>query len=183
MTKSQALGDEEIQLEMTPMIDVTFLLLIFFLLTLKFKVLEGKLAAYLPRDAGAAPAQGEPLERVEVRISVLRAGERQHPIGSPFEGRPWSASDARQGMRFEWQGRVLEYALGPRQTQDLQELEGWLRAAIQSDPELRSSIQATQDCLYGDVMGVLDGLLESGYERIGIGAALRAGGGGLLGQR
>ncbi|MDF1837417.1 MAG: biopolymer transporter ExbD, partial [Planctomycetota bacterium] len=39
-------------MDMTPMIDVTFLLLIFFMCTLKFKVLEGKLTAYLPKDVG-----------------------------------------------------------------------------------------------------------------------------------
>ena len=43
---------ETCDLPMTPMIDVTFLLLIFFMCTLKFKTLEGKLAAYLPKDVG-----------------------------------------------------------------------------------------------------------------------------------
>jgi biopolymer transport protein ExbD len=37
---------------MTPMIDVCFQLLIFFMVTSKFKTLEGKLAAYLPKDKG-----------------------------------------------------------------------------------------------------------------------------------
>ena len=34
---------EEVEMQMTPMIDVTFLLLIFFLCSIKFKLLDGKL--------------------------------------------------------------------------------------------------------------------------------------------
>ncbi|MHC4777732.1 MAG: ExbD/TolR family protein [Planctomycetota bacterium] len=40
------------EMSMTPMIDVTFQLLIFFMVTSKFKTLEGKLDAYLPKDRG-----------------------------------------------------------------------------------------------------------------------------------
>ncbi len=40
------------ELSMTPMIDVTFQLLIFFMVTSKFKTLEGKLSAYLPKERG-----------------------------------------------------------------------------------------------------------------------------------
>lgn len=49
--------ETEAELNMTPMIDVTFQLLIFFLVTLKFKLLEKKLPSYLPTDFGtnAAP--------------------------------------------------------------------------------------------------------------------------------
>ena len=56
------IAEEEYKMEMTPMIDVTFLLLIFFLLTIKFKVLEGKLAAYLPKDVGVNSSPAEPKE-------------------------------------------------------------------------------------------------------------------------
>ena len=60
MSKKKDLGRDECEMEMTPMIDVVFLLLIFFMCTLRFKTLEGKLAAYLPRDAGVNPWQVEP---------------------------------------------------------------------------------------------------------------------------
>lgn len=51
---------------MTPMIDVVFLLLIFFLLTMKFTDLEGKLVTHLPRDKG--PNSGPAPVPEEVRI-------------------------------------------------------------------------------------------------------------------
>lgn len=45
--------DDE-RLSLTPMIDVTFLLLLFFLCTLQFRTLEGKIPSLLPKD-GAGP--------------------------------------------------------------------------------------------------------------------------------
>ena len=43
---------EEAELDMTPMIDIVFQLLIFFLLSAKFISLEGQLSSYLPKDRG-----------------------------------------------------------------------------------------------------------------------------------
>ena len=53
--KQQEIEGERGELSMTPMIDVTFLLLIFFMVACKFKVFEGKLAAFLPKDVGENP--------------------------------------------------------------------------------------------------------------------------------
>jgi biopolymer transport protein ExbD len=50
--KKRTTETSEPHLEMTPMIDCVFQLLIFFMLTGKFVGTEGKLAAFLPRDKG-----------------------------------------------------------------------------------------------------------------------------------
>jgi len=42
-------------LNMTPMIDVVFQLLIFFMLSMKFVQAEGSLLSQLPKDKGLAP--------------------------------------------------------------------------------------------------------------------------------
>jgi biopolymer transport protein ExbD len=51
-----------------PMIDVTFLLLIFFLVTTRFERAEGLLASELPKDSGR-PAVALPLSPIVVRLS------------------------------------------------------------------------------------------------------------------
>lgn len=43
---------EEVRPNLTPMIDIIFQLLIFFVLTAKFIAFEGQLQAYLPKDRG-----------------------------------------------------------------------------------------------------------------------------------
>jgi biopolymer transport protein ExbD len=43
---------EAVEADMTPMIDVVFQLIIFFMTTIRFKALEGKLETQLPKDVG-----------------------------------------------------------------------------------------------------------------------------------
>ncbi len=71
---SEEAAKEEVEMQMTPMIDVTFLLLIFFLCSIKFKLLDGKLAAYLPRDVGvnATPLDKE-LEKIEIDLRISKS--------------------------------------------------------------------------------------------------------------
>ena len=57
MRRGRNTDPAEVAADLTPMIDVTFLLLIFFLCSIQFKVLEGKLSTYLPKDVGGAPTQ------------------------------------------------------------------------------------------------------------------------------
>jgi len=52
------------------MIDVTFLLLIFFLVTTTFKRAEGVFASHLPKDVGA-PSVALPISPIIVRISQV----------------------------------------------------------------------------------------------------------------
>ena len=62
--RSWLIGSEELDINMTPMIDIVFQLLIFFLLSAKFISLEGQLSSYLPKDRGlqASFAKIEPDE-------------------------------------------------------------------------------------------------------------------------
>jgi len=53
----------EVPLDMTPMIDVVFQLVLFFVFSLKFVAFEGQIQAYIPRDRGTnetAPAEADP---------------------------------------------------------------------------------------------------------------------------
>ena len=60
---------EEPTLNLTPMIDVVFQLLIFFMVAAKFKTLEGKLLAYLPKDKGLKNVKVEE-QKLPIRVSM-----------------------------------------------------------------------------------------------------------------
>ena len=92
------------RLQMTAMIDVTFLLLIFFLCTLRFRTLEGILSSYLPRDVGLNQMPELKLEPLELVIGVVDPGARLDPV----TGGAWSGRG-----RFETEGRVISYRVGP----------------------------------------------------------------------
>jgi len=58
-----------VEMQLTPMIDVTFLILIFFMCSINFKLLDGKLSAYLPNDKGVnAPELTVNLERIKIGL-------------------------------------------------------------------------------------------------------------------
>ena len=91
-------------MEMTPMIDVTFLLLIFFLCTIKFKTLEGKLSAYLPEGRGREhQPRAEPKEKVEIRDA--RWCKRGRASATPTTPRSRGAGKG----RYEYIGREQAY--------------------------------------------------------------------------
>lgn len=73
--RAKEMMEEETKLDMTPVIDVTFNLLIFFMCTLKFKTLEGKLVSYLPTDKGLS-SKKEELQKEDVEI-ILKVAQDQ----------------------------------------------------------------------------------------------------------
>lgn len=61
----------EVQMDLTPMIDCVFLLLIFFMVSMKFRTLEGKLVTELPKDVGVNAGEIEDvLEKLEIDIKT-----------------------------------------------------------------------------------------------------------------
>ncbi len=63
---------EETELNMTPMIDIVFQLIIFFLLSLKFKTIDRRIESMLPKDRGLAPTPTFPEDFLKVKIKAFR---------------------------------------------------------------------------------------------------------------
>ena len=152
--------DDECGLDMTSMIDVVFLLLIFFLCTLKFKTLEGKLAAYLPKDVGVNTSEAEEIEKVEILVKVVNAG-------ALLDARGEKPYDPVKGGRFSFgPGRRISYAVGPRKMSTLEELEVRLRQLHKAADERPATIDSRPGTVYADVIGVLDATLNAGFTQI-----------------
>ena len=147
MSRAAAL-DEHAGSDLTSMIDVVFLLLIFFLCTLQFRVLEGQLPTHLPDDMGG---------RAGV-VSTLQL---------PLE--LWLVRDA-AGPRVAVGPRV-----GPDRSDagwiGVGGVERRVAAARARDPDLRVLIRAGTGVLHEDVVGVVDACLSAGIARITFGEA------------
>ncbi len=161
------LARDEVEMEMTPMIDVVFLLLIFFMCTLKFKTLEGKLSAYLPKDVGVNQMDAEPIEKVEILMRVKKDGKKLRPDGSPY-----TSDDEAARRRFVYDAtRELEYSVGPRKTRDIAELARRLKK-IQKDrvamgqEKVPVSIDPRAGTVYSDVVKVLDAAIDADFRDI-----------------
>ena len=70
-------NDEIPKPNMTPMIDVVFQLLVFFLVSMKFKTLDMKIQANLPKDVGPSPEIVVPKPEVKLvaRLDHVAGGE------------------------------------------------------------------------------------------------------------
>lgn len=66
-------------MNIAPMIDVTFLLLIFFLVTTTFEKAEGLLASQLPQDRGR-PAVALPVSPIVIQLDQIGPGEEDYQI-------------------------------------------------------------------------------------------------------
>lgn len=126
-------------LDLMPMIDVTFLLLVFFLCTLSFKPLEGRLEALLPKGAG--PNAGRAAELVQP-LELLLAPDPTRPHGV--------------AVRVDGRG-----------TLDLAGLQALVRRLVAQGPDLRARLATAPGTTHGMVVAVLDACLAAGLAEVG----------------
>jgi biopolymer transport protein ExbD len=106
--------EEQVQdeLPMTPMIDVIFQLVIFFMCSGHFKQIEGKLQSYLPKDKGLNPIPVLEPELREIRI-ILRVTPN-NMVSAHVEKRPIANFPADpkklRGIAKEWDALGAEVA-------------------------------------------------------------------------
>ncbi len=151
--------------DMTPMIDVVFLLIIFFL-CIDFRVLEAKLPAYLPRHGSGTEAT-DPVQQLHVGI-VCTARGTEVPRGSDPDGPYWL-----QGHAITW--RLDSVPIGDPGTlaAELRRLHGdlstWTRDAAGELSPLPVVVEPGPDTTYGDVARTLDVIAAAGFEEINFG--------------
>lgn len=139
--------DRETQLpplDMTPMIDCTFNLLIFFLCNINFRALEAKLPAYLPRDVGVniGSVDTPPLEPIDIRVA------RRQPV------------DVRDPA-WVWRFDQLDVRVQGRPVATQEALFSLLRRVIEKEPATRVVLRPKRGSLYVDCVKVIDECLRA----------------------
>ena len=121
MGKPESKLDDKIAIDMTPMIDVVFQLITFFMLTLKTVIVEGDFDIRMPLGPSAGAASEDPVPPIRVRITSGPNGER---AGLSMNGTPLSDYE-------ELRTRVVDLVgTGPGSNADKTEVE------LDCDPEL-----------------------------------------------
>jgi len=86
--------EDKIELQMTPMIDIVFQLLVFFIMTFKIVLPEGDFNIKMPRNA---PATGEPDENLTEQVTVkLTATDEGNLRGIRFQETQLTGSTEQQ---------------------------------------------------------------------------------------
>lgn len=144
------------------MIDVTFLLLIFFIVTLKFKVLEGRLDAALPKDRGTSTSQAEEIEKVDIMLFVADPGEL--------------VPDADYKGLKKFEGRRIRIEIGTQKwyynpfdpnadtTNPIPALTDFLKGFDKEETPV--SIDARKGVVYGDVIVLLDVVVREKFKQV-----------------
>ncbi len=145
---------EPVKADMTPMIDCTFLLLIFFILTLKFKILEGRLDAALPKDMGTSNAIVEEIEKVDILMFVSDPGELKNEV-----------VDGKTLQLKRYEGRVVRYEVGTQVFRTIPDLERYLNGVLDKD-ETPVTLDPKKGIIYEDVAFVLDAVIRQKFKKV-----------------
>ncbi len=170
---------QETELNMTPMIDIVFQLIIFFMLTLKFKDIDRRIDSALPKHRGPVAITDFPEEFEKIKIKLFRRNlekaEREHytqlRVGNVHS----------LALPRGWLGFRQEIALGGPDAPRVSEYRNTVKrvlALVQSrraqhpgDPaELKGEIVAPPpkggSVPHGDVMQMLDVFIQAGIRDV-----------------
>jgi biopolymer transport protein ExbD len=174
-------AQEEVKPDMTPMIDVVFLMIIFFI-CIDFKVLESKLPAYLPKDKGSQSTIEEPQEQLSVKVHVEADGTKTFRDGAPPGG--GINEMTKRPYRFQLLNHKVRWEVGPKPLYDLQAVKTEL-TRIAADPAsqvpdketsgkklMPCVIEAYPGTYYDDIAKTADACHEAGFKEINFGGGL-----------
>jgi len=164
--------------DMTPMIDVVFLLIVFFL-CIDFKTLEARLPAYLPRKAGSHDVDA-PVEQLSVKIVCTDRGTEVPREPSAPEIGPDGGKNP-----YRLEGHSIHWLVGPKRYAQPNELRAALES-IANDPSklvydegtgrtqrMPVVIEPTGRTVYGDVAATVDAVTDAGFTAIQFGGGRR----------
>ena len=175
-------AQEEATADMTPMIDVVFLMIIFFI-CIEFKVLESKLDAFLPTDKGSQSTVVEPEEQLSIKIHVEAKG---NPDYSKYGGKGINPNTERPN-RFALIGHKVRYEIGPKPVGTLAAVKAELDR-IAGDPssmipDKKTGGKKLMSCViepypgtyYEDVAKTNDAANAAGFKEVNFGGGLGEG--------
>ena len=179
--------NEEVDNELPlSMIDVVFLLLIFFMCCMQFKTVERKLDAELPKDEGQNPIPKKVEVPTEIRVRVYwannNATDRQphgQVIHSPNKAFPDDWEEKSGGVRvpLSIRGAHIVMEVNRVKVTDVNHLTRTLLDLNQKNP-MPVVIDARMAVPFKWVVGVLDACARSGVENVKFQSPPAPGGGG-----
>jgi hypothetical protein len=169
---------EETAMNMTPMIDIVFQLIVFFLLTLRFSAPEYRIESQLPKDRGIdkLPQFVSDLQAIKVKLfrKDKELGENawtKIKVGSDWETK--LPTGLWTGRAEQDEPRLREYEKVYAQLH-AKIKEEWAKQG--NDPEMKGEIAAPPPdgsaVPHGDVVRVLDAFLQLGLTQVNFEGAM-----------
>ncbi len=159
-------------INMTPMIDIVFQLLIFFLLSLRFKSVDQRIDSQMPNEVGTRPYFAEQLPpRLVVKLFRKHAEEASRAftrvrVGNRHTIDLVTAQDADAIDESADRGEALDQVIAA--IHDVRRRGGF-------DPEVKGEIRTPlpegQAVPHADVIAVLDAFLQADFEDVAFAGA------------
>jgi hypothetical protein len=167
-------GDDT-EMNMTPMIDIVFQLIVFFMLTLKFKSVDHRIESQLPKDRGI-----QPLQQTLTDIPLISAKLHRQNIGQGAA----QFTRVRIGNDYtidfpdgEWTGKAVDdEARLLRYKDKIDQVIAAIKriwAAQDNNPEVKGEIKTPSQQVgggsavpHGDVVILLDAFLAAGINDV-----------------
>jgi len=131
LTKSSK-SDEKIEMQMTPMIDMVFQLLIYFLVTFKISVQEGEFNIKMPKAASSGPPDPVQLPPFAITLRADDAGNLRS-LSTPSQNLTVSDRNSARVAFAQLLGEVKDFC---GQGNDANAFKEKLEAKISADPNL-----------------------------------------------
>jgi biopolymer transport protein ExbD len=154
-------GGGDVSFNMTPLIDCTFLLIIFFVLTSQMAS-DSLATLLLPRPQASLAVASDRKEIRRLIVNVLAAEDAEGPTGPDRAG---------QAAGYKIEGQRVEVG-------DFETLAATLRArrAEAGPGELFLEVRADRRVQFGHVQPVMDAAAEAGISQVNLTALLEEGG-------
>ena len=159
---------EDTELNMTPMIDIVFQLIIFFLLTLKFKTLDRRIESMLPKHAGLIKTPAPVPDETKIKIKVYRRDvadrAQAHTLIRVDNTADFSLPRGWKGRSHESADRIARYdaTLAAVETLVRRKLAGFGALPEKVKGEIVAPPPKGGQVPHGDVLGVLNVFLKTG---------------------
>ena len=159
---------EDTEMNMTPMIDIVFKLIIFFMLQLKFKEIDRQIDSNLPKDRGLAATPTQPPDFQKIKIKVFRrefdkAETEQYTLVKIDNTHEFQLPKAWKGYNDEPKDRQNEYDA------TIAKIEAVVKSKWNAQPDkslVKGEIVAPPPkggfVPHGDIMRMLDVFLVTG---------------------
>ena len=158
----------ETELNMTPMIDIVFQLIIFFLLSLKFKTIDRRIESMLPKDRSVDVSVPQiPQDEQKIKFKVFRRelgnAERAYTLVKLDNAMQFRLPAGWKGRRLEPPARVAEYdAVLANVTQALRDRVAAYGSAADIKGEIVAPPPRGGAVPHGDVVALLNAFIEVG---------------------
>ena len=164
---------DEAVLNMTPMIDIVFQLILFFLFSLKFKSLQYRIESTLPTDRGINATADMPQDIPAIKVSLFRQNDEDP--AKAYTKIKIAGSEINLPVT-RWTGDKVE----DTRTEDERDkkfagIQAKMVELLKANPELKGEIEAPLPkgaaVPHGDVVRILDAFLGAGVKEVNFAGA------------